>query len=153
MAHINNEIVVGAPLEYVWNAMGDLENWTNLFTEYSSVEILERRGDVTRFRLTTHPDPDAGGQVWSWVSERTVYPEAHMSRSWRIETGPFEFMKIEWSFEAVPDGTCMRWKQCFAMKPNAPANDEQATEYLNRNTQIQMRAIKERLEAAVAPVA
>jgi aromatase len=62
-------------------------------------------------------------------------------------------MKIDWRFEAVPDGTLVVWKQCFGMKPTAPANDEQATEYLNRNTRIQMRAVKERLEAALTPLA
>jgi hypothetical protein len=32
------------------------------------------------------------------------------------------------------------------MKPEAPADDEQAQEYINRNTLEQMRVIKERLE-------
>ena len=41
----------------------------------------------------------------------------------------------------------MRWVQEFSMKPDAPANDEQAEEYLNMNTAEQMKVIKERLEA------
>jgi aromatase len=153
MAHVNNEIVVNAPLEDVWNAMNDLENWPTLFTEYASIEILKRAGNVTRFRLTTHPDPESDGRVWTWVSERTVYPENHTSRAWRVETGPFEFMKIDWLFEPVTEGTRMQWTQCFAMKPDAPADDERATEYLNRNTRIQMLAVKQRLETSLAPVA
>jgi aromatase len=40
----------------------------------------------------------------------------------------------------------MRWVQDFSMKPSAPADDEQAQEYLNKNTAEQMKAIKERLE-------
>jgi aromatase len=40
----------------------------------------------------------------------------------------------------------MRWVQEFSVKPDAPMNDEQATNYLNENTAIQMKAIKERLE-------
>ena len=32
------------------------------------------------------------------------------------------------------------------MKPDAPANDEQAEEYMNKNTKVQMGVIKERLE-------
>jgi hypothetical protein len=35
------------------------------------------------------------------------------------------------------------------MKPEAPANDEQAQEYINKNTLEQMTVIKERIEAAV----
>jgi hypothetical protein len=33
------------------------------------------------------------------------------------------------------------------MRESAPANDEQAEEYLNNNTAEQMKAIKERLES------
>jgi hypothetical protein len=33
------------------------------------------------------------------------------------------------------------------MKPEAPANDEQAEQYMNKNTKEQMRVIKERLES------
>jgi aromatase len=59
-------------------------------------------------------------------------------------------MNINWEFEPAPEGTCMRWAQCFSMKPGAPANDEQATDYLNRNTRIQMAVVKERLESIYA---
>ena len=34
------------------------------------------------------------------------------------------------------------------MKPDAPASDEQAEEYLNKNTKEQMQVIKERIEAS-----
>jgi aromatase len=44
----------------------------------------------------------------------------------------------------------MRWVQDFSMKPDAPATDEQAEDYLNRNTKEQMSVIKERLEAEAA---
>jgi aromatase len=147
MAHTDNSVVIDKPLDEVWERMNDLENWTNLFTEYASVEILERDGNTVKFRLTTHPDPDYDGQVWSWTSERTMDPESHTTKSHRIETGPFEYMNIEWYFEPADEGTKMRWIQDFSMKPSAPANDEQAEEYLNKNTAEQMKAIKERLEA------
>src|SRR5258708_36348774 len=75
-------------------------------------------------------------------------PAAHTAKSRRIETGPFEYMTIDWFFEEVDGRTRMRWVQDFSMKPNAPANDEQAEDYMNRNTKIQMDAIKERLEAS-----
>jgi aromatase len=146
----DNAIVIDAPLDFVWDEMNAIERWPELFTEYASAEVLERDGDTMRFRLTTHPDPEHDGQVWSWVSERTADPATHSSRSHRIETGPFEFMRIDWSFAAVDGGTEMRWRQEFAMKPGAPADDAGAEDYLNRNTRIQMQAIKERLEAARA---
>lgn len=129
-----------------------------------AAEALERAADATtgqeidyvnqrlqeQFRLTTHPDPEYDGQVWTWVSERTVAPETHTSRSRRIETGPFEYMNIDWYFEPTDSGTHMRWVQDFSMKPTAPANDEQAQEYMNKNTREQMSVIKERIEQAAA---
>ncbi len=145
-ARTDNSIVIDAPLELVWEVMNDVENWPNLFTEYAKAEILERRGDTVQFRLTTHPDPEYEGQVWTWVSERTVDPETHSVKAHRIETGPFEYMNIEWYFEPDEDGTRMRWIQEFSMKPTAPANDEQAEEYINKNTKEQLAAIKERIE-------
>jgi aromatase len=146
--HTDNTVVIDKPLDEVWQRMNDLENWTNLFTEYASVEILERDGNTVKFRLTTHPDPEYDGQVWSWTSERTMDSESYTTKSRRIETGPFEYMNIEWYFEPADDGTKMRWVQDFSMKESAPANDEQAEEYLNNNTAEQMKAIKERLETS-----
>ena len=142
----DNAVVIDKPIDEVWQRMNDLENWTNLFTEYASVEILERDGNTVKFRLTTHPDPEYDGQVWSWTSERTMDPDSYTTKSHRIETGPFEYMNIEWYFEPADGGTKMRWVQDFSMKESAPANDEQAEEYLNTNTAEQMQAIKERLE-------
>ena len=142
----DNAVVIDKPIDEVWQRMNDLENWTNLFTEYASVEILERDGNTVKFRLTTHPDPEYDGQVWSWTSERTMDPDSYTTKSHRIETGPFEYMNIEWYFEPADGGTKMRWVQDFSMKESAPANDEQAEEYLNTNTAEQMKAIKERLE-------
>ena len=145
----DNAIVIDAPLDFVWHAMNDVERWPELFTEYASAEILEREGDTVRFRLSTFPDEEHGGQVWSWVSERTVDPSTRTSRSHRIETGPFEYMRIDWSFAPADAGTEMRWRQRFAMKPEAPVDDAGAEVYLNRNTRTQMQVIKERLEAQV----
>jgi aromatase len=149
-AHTDNEIVIQAPLQYVWDRMMDIEDWPNLFSEYANAEIVEQDGNTVRFRLTTHPDPDYDGKVWSWMSEREADPESHTSKSRRIETGPFEFMNIEWYFEEADGGTKMRWVQDFSMKPEAPADDAGAEEYMNKNTKVQMGVIKERLEAAAA---
>lgn len=147
-ARTDNTVVIEAPLDFVWERMNDLENWTTLFSEYASVEVLEREGNTVRFRLTTHPDEEYGGQVWSWVSERTVDPSNHTVKAHRIETGPFKYMNIEWEFEPENGGTKMRWVQEFSMNPEAPADDEQAEEYINRNTREQMDVIKGRLEEA-----
>jgi aromatase len=143
-AHTDNSIVINAPIDKVWEITNDVENWPNLFTEYAEANILERDGNTVRFRLTMHPDKD--GKVWSWVSERTSDPTTRTVKAHRIETGPFEYMNIEWYYEPADGGTKMRWVQDFAMKPGAPMNDEQAQEYINTNTRTQMSIIKERVE-------
>ena len=146
-AHTDNSIIINAPLEQVWTITNDVEDWPNLFSEYAEAKIQERRGDTVRFQLTTHPDENS--KVWTWVSERTVDPKTHTVKAHRIETGPFEYMNIEWSYEPAEGGTKMRWVQDFHMKPNAPANDEQAEAYINKNTKKQMAVIKERIEKRV----
>jgi aromatase len=149
-AHTDNTVEIVAPLDFVWERMMDVESWPNLFSEYAKAEVVESEGDRIVFRLTTHPDPQYDGQVWSWTSERIADPASHTSKSRRIETGPFQYMNIEWYFEPAADGTRMRWVQDFSMKPDAPANDEQAEQYMNKNTKEQMQVIKDRLEADAA---
>jgi aromatase len=152
-AHTDNAVVIDAPLTLVWEMMNDVENWPNLFTEYASAEILERDGDTVRFRLTTHPDPEYDGQVWTWVSERSVDAATHSVKAHRVETGPFEYMNIEWYFQPVEGGVEMRWVQAFSMKPTAPADDAQAEVYMNKQTREQMQAIKGRIEEAAGAAA
>lgn len=150
MPTTDNSIVIAAPLDTVWERMNAIEDWPDLFSEYAKAEILERQGNTITFRLTTHPDPEYDGQVWSWVSERVVDPATYTTKSRRIETGPFEYMTIDWFFEETEGGTLMRWVQDFSMKPDAPATNEQAEVYLNKSTKVQMSVIKERLEADAA---
>jgi aromatase len=142
--HTENEIVVAAPLDLVWDMTNDLESWPQLFSEYASVEILARHGNTTRFRLTMHPDDK--GTVWSWVSERITDRAGLQVRAHRIETGPFAHMDIRWDYAQVPGGTRMRWQQDFAMKPDAPVDDDWMTNNINRNSQVQMALIRDRIE-------
>ncbi|WP_042388962.1 SRPBCC family protein [Streptacidiphilus melanogenes] len=146
--HTDNEITIEAPMELVWERTNDLASWPQLFSEYSTVDILERNGATVRFRLTMHPDED--GTVWSWVSERTPDPETRTVTAHRVETGPFEFMDIRWEYREAQDGAgvVMRWIQDFHMKPAAPVDDAGMTAHLNRNTAVQMKLIKEKVEAA-----
>ena len=142
--HTENEITVAAPLDLVWDITNDIESWPSLFTEYASVEILKRRGETTTFRLTMHPDDN--GTVWSWVSERTTDRAGRSVRARRVETGPFQHMEIHWEYSEVPGGTRMHWTQDFAMKPDAPVDDDWMTDNINRNSKIQMALIRDKIE-------
>jgi aromatase len=144
--HTENSVVIDAPLQLVWDMTNDVERWPELFTEYASVEILGREGDTVTFRLTMVPDAD--GQIWSWVSERTTDPRTWTVRAHRVETGPFEHMHIQWSYEPEGDGTRMTWVQDFHMKPTAPVDDAWMTDNINRNSVVQMAVIRDKVEAA-----
>jgi aromatase len=143
--HTDNTITIAAPLELTWELTNDLERWPQLFSEYASVEVLERSGDKVTFRLTMHPDEN--GQVWSWVSEREMDRSTRSVRARRVETGPFEHMDIKWEYKEVPEGTSMRWVQDFSMKPTAPVDDAGMTEHINRNSKVQMELIRDKVEA------
>jgi aromatase len=142
--HTENTITIDAPFDLVWDITNDIENWPRLFTEYSSLEVLSREGDTTAFRLTMYPDDN--GKVWSWVSERTVDRVNRTVRARRVETGPFAHMNILWEYTELPGGTQMRWTQDFAMKPDAPVDDEWMTDNINRNSRTQMALIRDRIE-------
>lgn len=144
--HTEQSIVIGAPFQLVWDMTNDVANWPSLFTEYAAAEILERDGDTVTFRLTMHPDEN--GKVWSWVSQRRMDRAAREVHAHRVETGPFEYMEIYWSYTQEPGGVRMTWIQDFHMKPAAPVNDEQMTERLNRNSPVQLNVIKQKIEAA-----
>ncbi|MEY9928089.1 aromatase [Catenulispora sp. GP43] len=148
--HTENTVVINAPLDLVWQVTNDLENWPTLFSEYASVEVLDRTGELTRFRLTMHPDEN--GQVWSWVSERETDRENRSVKARRVEPGPFEYMDIRWEYSEVPGGTSMRWIQDFAMKPTAPVDDEGMTQRINHNSRIQMDLIREKVEKRATEV-
>ena len=144
--HTENTILIAAPLELTWELTNDLERWPQLFSEYASVDVLERKDGKVTFRLTMHPDEN--GQVWSWVSEREADPATHTVRARRVETGPFEYMDINWEYQQAPGGTSMRWVQDFAMKPTAPVDDAQMTDHINTNSKVQMELIRDKVEAA-----
>ncbi|WP_322762667.1 SRPBCC family protein [Frankia sp. Cr2] len=152
--HTENSVFITAPFDVVWAATNDVEKWPDLFTEYASVEILERHGDTegqadtVRFRLVMHPDPD--GRVWSWVSERTVDRDRREVRAHRVEPGPFRYMNIHWAYEEVDGGVRMTWVQDFAMRPDAPVDDEAMTVRINANSVIQMEVIRGTLERLAA---
>jgi len=149
--HTDNSIVIDAPMDLVWRMTNDIESWTELFSEYSVAEVLERRGDTYRFRLALHPDES--GKVWSWVSERTVDEATRTVRAQRVETGVFKYMSLFWEYTQTDDGVRMRWVQDFEMKPMAPLDDAGMTARLNTNTVAQMALIKGKVEAAARAAA
>jgi aromatase len=146
--HTENSILIAAPMELVWQRTNDVRAWPALFSEYAAAEVLSEDGGRVRFRLTMHPDEQQ--RVWSWVSERIADPDTRTVEARRVEPGPFEYMRIRWTYEQTDDGVLMRWFQDFAMRPDAPVNDAGMTARINTNSPVQLKLIKERLETEAA---
>ncbi|WP_433336598.1 cupin domain-containing protein [Spirillospora sp. CA-294931] len=145
IGHTYNHVDIDASVPFVFAQTNDVRGWPDLFSEYSKAEVLEEGENSITFRLTMHPDEQ--GREWSWVSTRVWDPETFTVRSRRVEKGPFEFMNITWTFEALADDrTRMRWTQDFEMKDGAPLDTAGMTERINVNTGIQMKLIKDKVE-------
>jgi aromatase len=145
IGHTDNSIDIDAPIGFVFDQTNDVRAWPELFSEYAKAEILHEADSKVAFRLTMHPDEE--GRVWSWVSERQWDRDTWTVHAQRVETGPFEFMNIMWSFaELLPDRTRMRWVQDFRMKPTAPVDTAWMTGNINQNSRKQMELIKQRIE-------
>jgi hypothetical protein len=80
-AHIENEVLIGAPVDLTWRLANDIEHWPDLFGEYASVRLLHRDGAASRFRLTA--PPDARGRELSCSSSCRSGGAAPESAAWR----------------------------------------------------------------------
>lgn len=143
-ARTDNTVVIKAPVELVWDMTNDLESWPRLFAEYAETEILRSGDDGVDFRLRTRPD--AQGRVWEWVSHRTPDEASRTVEAYRVETGPFAYMRLHWTYRSTGEGTEMRWIQEFDMKAEAPWDNEQMADRLNAATRTNMAHIKDVIE-------
>lgn len=142
--HADNSITIDAPMNLVWDMTNDIPSWPKLYNEYAEATILDVSEGTILFQLTMHPDEN--GKVWSWVSARKPDAPTRTVRSHRVETGPFKYMWIYWEYLENESGVLMRWVQDFEMKPTAPIDDAAMQDRINRNTQIQMGLIKDKIE-------
>lgn len=140
-----NSIVIDAPVEFVFDLTNNLRIWTEMFTEYEKVEVLEEKPNWYLFRLTLKPDED--GRQMSWISQRRLIPDEHRIEAERVEPlKPFSKMHIRWFYEPDPAGTRMRWTQEFTVVPEAPFTEQDAEHHINGNSREQMAHIKEYVE-------
>ena len=93
--------------------------------------------------------PEEDKPAKSWVSKRWIDPVAKSARAERIDPlYPFAYMKIQWTYERLPQdiGTVMTWIQQFKVAPKCPWSQAEMESYLNCNTRIQMKAVKQAIE-------
>jgi aromatase len=143
--HTDNEIVIDAPVDVVWEEANNLAQWPVLFAgEYERVDVLDSPADRVIFRITMKPQED--GRRYSWVSERVPDPGRRQVVARRIETGPFLYMHIVHAFSEHGAGTRVRWVQDFEMRPGAPFTDEQMAARINHGSEQNLRRHKQVIE-------
>ena len=148
MPRTDNSTEIKAPLETVWERMNDVENWPNLFTEYASAEILERNGEYDQVPAHDLPRPGvrrSGLELGLGADGRPGHAHGQGAPDRDRPVRSHEHRVVLRA--DGDDGTKMRWVQEFSMKPTAPATDDEAEVYINKNTKEQMAHIKEKLEA------
>ena len=142
--HTDNEIVIAASLEEVWQTANDLTLWPELYKhEYSAVEVLEREPSRVVFKLTTLPRE---GTTHSWTSERHVDYEQATATARRLDLGPFRYMHL---FHAATwDGTqtTLRWVQDFELRPESGISEPAMQAHINHSSQRNLLRHKEFIE-------
>jgi hypothetical protein len=106
--HVDVRVVARAPLERVWAASTDPEQWARAG---HPVGAVERRGDRIRFRVATA------------VVERVDDPRHRTVFSRRLDSDEFVYCHLWFGHEEVPDGTELRCVADFEMSPSAVAGD------------------------------
>lgn len=145
MGHTNNYIVINEEINKVFDITNDIDNWKNLFSEYEESKVLKKEDNKLTFQLTLKPEGDRPARTW--ISQRILDKANYRCEAERIEPKyPFEYMKIFWEYNTLPEGTKMTWVQDFKVHEDCPWDDKKMEDHLNKNTKIQMQIIKERIE-------
>jgi hypothetical protein len=123
--HVDVRVVVRAPLERVWAASTDPEQWARAG---HPVRNVQRRGDRLRFRVA------AGGVVERVedAGRRTVY-------SRRLDT-EFVYCHVWFGHEEVADGTELRCVADFETSPWAMATDTEMEAVVRRALRANLAA-------------
>ncbi|MGG2119888.1 hypothetical protein AB1J99_30240 [Bacillus bombysepticus] len=150
MGRIENTITIWRDFDTVFDLSNQIELWPQLFTEYKEAAIIEQKENEIKFRLVTHPRD--GKESKSWISKRIIEKDKKRAIAERIDPKyPFEFMHIKWLYNVLDtDLTQMIWIQEFKVHPDLKdkgVTEEQMQDYLNKNTIIQMKSVKEKIEA------
>lgn len=137
-----NDIIIQATFDTVFDLSNNIREWTKLFAEYESTEILEERRNYIKFRLTKKRDRS------SWVSERYLDKENKVIHAHRLDpVFPFKFMSLRWDYEPDGDRTKMTWIQEFQVDPASHHTEKEMEDHLNAATKEEMKRVKEAIEA------
>jgi aromatase len=145
-AHIENEVLIGAPVDLTWRLANDIEHWPDLFGEYASVRLLHRDGAASRFRLTA--PPDARGRELSWMLEQLSRPARRTVHARRIGPGPLEQLSVRWCCTGIGGvATRLLWIQDFTTRPDTPVDDAAMMSHLDFGASTRLDLLRRRIES------
>lgn len=146
--YTENSIVVLRDFDTVFDLTNTIEIWPQLFTKYEKAEVLERNGNEIVFSVTS--SPYGGNPARTLVMRRLIdKPNRQVTTELAEKSPSFKHMKIHWIYEELPpgNGVKMTWIQRFEVSENCKLTTEQMESSINRDTSIQMQAVKEKIEA------
>ncbi|HLZ60058.1 MAG TPA: aromatase/cyclase [Ktedonosporobacter sp.] len=110
-------ITIARPVPQVFAIADDLPGWPEIFPPCQAIEILERQGGITRFRITAL----ANERLVSWVSQRNVDKERYKVDFVQLEPfPPLAVMKGTWWFKEVSAGTLIDFVHHFTLASHDP---------------------------------
>lgn len=149
MGHTRNTVLIRVEINRVFDITNAIGRWHELFSEYKTSTVINQEGNRVIFKLETYPDKE--GHVHSWISERIIDREKFRCTARRLEPAyPFEYMHITWEYSEMGSATLLTWIQDFKADKACPWDDKRLEEYINHNSKIQMKAIREKIENGFA---
>lgn len=141
--YTENKILILKDFDNVFDLTNRVELWPKLFTEYKSIEVLEKNKNEILFRLITYSIN--GNPERSWISRRIINKQDAIATAQRLSpTFPFSHMNIRWEYEKLPSDTAvlMTWIQEFDVDSKCKLSVQEMESYINKSTREQMKSVK-----------
>lgn len=143
---VEHEIAVAAPAKKIYRLIADVENWPVIFEPTVHAEYVERGEVSERIRLWA----TANGTPKTWTSRRELNPGA-LTVGFRQEVSqpPVGGMGGTWIVEALSEGSArVRLLHDYHAASDDPADLEWIDKAVDRNSNAELRALKETAELA-----
>src|SRR5581483_9214056 len=144
--HVMHEISVSAPAGRVYELLADVGGWPEMFPPTIHAERAEGDANEELIRIWA----TANGTARSWTSRRH-HDRARLTIAFRQERSvpPVRSMGGSWIVETVSGTAChVRLLHDFAAATGDPADLDWIGEAVDRNSEAELRALKERAELA-----
>lgn len=141
----SHEMLVNAPAKAVYDLLADVTGWPEIFHPTVYAQQLEVTGGRERIRLWA----TANGEVKTWVSGRTLTPEAlRIDFGQEVSQHPVESMGGSWGIEDLGEQGCrVVLLHDFTAVGNDPENVAWIETAIERNSSSELLGLKTAAEA------